>query len=1183
LTLKKFWTEAGILRPRFLEIEGLQSFKNMQCIDFDVLSETGLFGIFGPTGSGKSTVLDAITLALYGNVQRAARGTQGIINSGLNTVRVAFTFDLLKDNSRKTFKAERLYRRKKGSENSAEARTARLSEIAGEIERVVADKPIEVTAKVEELLGLKLDDFTRSVVLPQNKFQEFLLLEKSRKREMLERIFYLEEYGRKLSEKVSKRMSSLKLRLSSIEGAMSSLGDASEKSLIEAESAMKSAVRSKEAIDLELKVLDEKYNEAREVWELVRELEQIEEKENEHLKSSDEINNKKNMYSSSLKAEGLTEYISKYKDAEMNLVTTVEMLAQIDGQLPQIEKQLAETRNAYLKCKEELDKEKPCLIEKKAKLNNALEISKEAESIGQKLDELRKKYILQKKAIELKELDINKGKSELEKIEDNIDACKRNVEKTKVDIDYRNEIYSGVKLEEAIEALENQKNKLKTEHDCLQKKVFEIEEKLADITARKLSAGKVLGQCSRDDVLHSIDNYHNIWAIFENLKAKKAETNEINKKLSTLNIQIGRQSAAVEEAEIERNLSAKRLEQCRQEVDKLNRFCEKNAASAIAKHLVEGQPCPVCGSIHHPNPAVGLMSEQNNETEEKLKNATRLLQETEKELRGREKNCIKLEENLKNLEHQLADVARDLEIKEKEYSDILQSLPHNLQNIDFQRIESELADMYAHNQKKLRALEEVSVLDTEESGKKVQLEGNKENLSAIKRSLDECIAELESRKNTYKEFIVKFNINDAKSELKKLEESERFCGKLQRQLELMQGESKEARSRLERLIEERHSLIQKFTDLDADGRNLKAQKTEKEQKVRELAGGGDIAAEIRLVEERLNSLVNTEMSLQESVKKLEDVFSDMSTRKAALSNQKEIYTKSLEYEARLLNTQLVEKGFENIEQAIKAILSKEEKNSLEAQIAEYERTQRNLQAQREMVQKKLDRRSITPEEWNNISGSYSLAKQKRDEIISLFESAKNSYTIIKNNFEKWVELEKDFMTHSRKYEMLEQIQKLLKGNSFVEFISEERLRYIAKEATETLGILTKHRYALEIDSENGFIIRDNANGGVHRLVSSLSGGETFLASLSLALALSKQIQLKGQSPLEFFFLDEGFGTLDGSLLDTVMDALERISSNQRVIGLISHVPELRNRMSRRLIVEPPRIDGKGSRVSVERA
>ena len=160
--------------------------------------------------------------------------------------------------------------------------------------------------------------------------------------------------------------------------------------------------------------------------------------------------------------------------------------------------------------------------------------------------------------------------------------------------------------------------------------------------------------------------------------------------------------------------------------------------------------------------------------------------------------------------------------------------------------------------------------------------------------------------------------------------------------------------------------------------------------------------------------------------------------------------------------------------------------------------------------------------------------------------------------------------------------KASRGNSFVEYISEERLRYIAQEASQTLAMLTKYRYSLELDTGQGFVVRDNANGGVCRAVSTLSGRD-LLTSLSLALALSKQIQLKGQSPLEFFFLDEGFGTLDSGLLDIVVDALERLSCKERIIGVISHVPELKNRIARRLIVEPPSMGGKGSRVFMERA
>ncbi|KIL41700.1 hypothetical protein SD70_04785, partial [Gordoniibacillus kamchatkensis] len=151
---------------------------------------------------------------------------------------------------------------------------------------------------------------------------------------------------------------------------------------------------------------------------------------------------------------------------------------------------------------------------------------------------------------------------------------------------------------------------------------------------------------------------------------------------------------------------------------------------------------------------------------------------------------------------------------------------------------------------------------------------------------------------------------------------------------------------------------------------------------------------------------------------------------------------------------------------------------------------------------------------------------------------------------------------------LGKLQTVLRGNAFVEFLAEEQLTQVSRAASEQLGRLTRQRYALEVDSAGGFVIRDDAGGGVRRPVTTLSGGETFLTSLALALALSAQIQLKGEVPLEFFFLDEGFGTLDPELLETVIHALEKLHTDKLAVGVISHVPELRARLPRRLVVEP---------------
>lgn len=148
--------------------------------------------------------------------------------------------------------------------------------------------------------------------------------------------------------------------------------------------------------------------------------------------------------------------------------------------------------------------------------------------------------------------------------------------------------------------------------------------------------------------------------------------------------------------------------------------------------------------------------------------------------------------------------------------------------------------------------------------------------------------------------------------------------------------------------------------------------------------------------------------------------------------------------------------------------------------------------------------------------------------------------------------------------MLERLKKLLEGNKFMEYVAEEYLQTVALNASERLLTLTDGRYFLRY--EGGFFVGDNFNGGAFRAVSTLSGGETFLVSLSLALSLSAEICARSLRPAEFFFLDEGFGTLDEKLVDTVMDSLEKLRSEKLAIGIISHVEELKHRIDRKITV-----------------
>jgi exonuclease SbcC len=104
--------------------------------------------------------------------------------------------------------------------------------------------------------------------------------------------------------------------------------------------------------------------------------------------------------------------------------------------------------------------------------------------------------------------------------------------------------------------------------------------------------------------------------------------------------------------------------------------------------------------------------------------------------------------------------------------------------------------------------------------------------------------------------------------------------------------------------------------------------------------------------------------------------------------------------------------------------------------------------------------------------------------------------------------------------------------------------------------LTRQKLKLEVTETNNFQIRDYLNDGQTRSVKTLSGGQTFQAALSLALALADNIQRLTQSKQNFFFLDEGFGSLDKETLQVVFETLKTLRKENRIVGVISHVEEM---------------------------
>ena len=203
--------------PVYLEFSGLNSYREQQNVDFSQLMAQGLFGIFGVTGAGKSTVLDAMTLALFGQVKRAPHQTQGIINAREKRCRVRFVFEL----SGHRYAAERVFERVKGDPFSCGIKSCRLVE---DDSLVLADKNRVMDDEIEKLLNMDCERFCQTVILPQGQFDQLLHMKPSARSSMLEELFHYQEYGESLVRRCREQTRRKEAELSALDEQLSLLG-----------------------------------------------------------------------------------------------------------------------------------------------------------------------------------------------------------------------------------------------------------------------------------------------------------------------------------------------------------------------------------------------------------------------------------------------------------------------------------------------------------------------------------------------------------------------------------------------------------------------------------------------------------------------------------------------------------------------------------------------------------------------------------------------------------------------------------------------------------------------------------------------------------------------------------------------------------------------------------------------
>ncbi|MFB4165883.1 AAA family ATPase [Alteribacillus sp. JSM 102045] len=1130
------------MRPVEITIKGLHSFREKQTVDFSSLCEGGVFGIFGPTGSGKSSLLDAMTLALYGKVERALNNTQGIINQAENSLSVSFTFELGHKGNSSTYLVERKFIRT--NEFNVKTSVCRLLDITKE-PSVIADKTNDVNKQIESMLGLAIEDFTRAVVLPQGKFSEFLKLRGNERRKMLQRLFHLEKYGDELIKKIKSQLQHVMHEKEKAEAEQLGLGEASKEAIKKAEEQFHYWEKELKKTLITKEQTEEKWEEIKQLRAWQNELEKAEQHLKDLEKQKDQIETFKNYIEESSEAESLFPF------AEACLLA--------ENEYNKWSKRAKEAADAFADLtakKEDMDSKWEHFQTEKVKKD------KELASFQQSIDKAEE--------VEKEIAQITKEKHDADT---NLQSLTKELETQQKEADKINA--NLIKYTEAVNKLQEQQTELFISWEE-KNKVFKaatekqhiqhIHENLESLKKEELQRKKQTDKAYDEKV--------------------KAE-HHLHKSQETLNTRFSQvlywyNKTAEDKGWIEEyiyNLQKYLKEQ----TDKENELKVREMTSHLVSQLKDGEPCPVCGSFDHPKPAVLQGTVENTKERfrerEKVEKWISTLQHYQLTMNQREWKLQQLSSSIiGNIQEETgASLAQEEEEnkitfnKDKEWDKKLQR-----KLAQWDREEETLSHLQKSIENELNRF-----LEAKEKKKQQEFEYKSES-KIYKESVDKRIAV----ENEWNKALQLWEENYPFYSFKVLDERYETFQRNEEKLDHLQNRIEDGKKYIEKLQAAYNDLLNKTHALEVKQTQAKTQVEQlcsfikdKKTQLEAILQGRDLKSLNKFVNNETENWENEEEKFKTGLEKLR-------TEKYQKEREKAIADHSYkESVTRLKKSQMDwDKKTESSKKQLspsevkQRILNEEQKEFYLKEIDKFEQEKEKWKRTKQELLHKLSNRYITDSEWENWKQTWYAINTQLDEIRENRGAAFKSLEEIKQKHERYQELEQKRKKWQEKENYYKQLDAVFRGKGFVEFLAEEQLNQVSRLASERLHSLTNGRYAIEVDSNGGFIIRDDANGGIKRPVSTLSGGETFLTSLALALALSASIQLKGQYPLEFFFLDEGFGTLDQELLETVMNALEKLQTNYLSVGIISHVPQLQERLPRKLFVKPAEPGGAGSRV-----
>ncbi|SHM35007.1 AAA family ATPase [Flavobacterium xanthum] len=200
------------------------------------------------------------------------------------------------------------------------------------------------------------------------------------------------------------------------------------------------------------------------------------------------------------------------------------------------------------------------------------------------------------------------------------------------------------------------------------------------------------------------------------------------------------------------------------------------------------------------------------------------------------------------------------------------------------------------------------------------------------------------------------------------------------------------------------------------------------------------------------------------------------------------------------------------------------------------------------------------------TAQFSAFKLKFETQLGIVSALQDNLKRVQAQFVEKADLLAQFELLNTRATNLVTLANMFNASGFVNYVSSIYLQNLADVANVRFHRMTKNQLSLTINSSNEFEVIDYLNNGASRSVKTLSGGQGFQASLCLALALAESVQSLNKNDKNFFFIDEGFGTQDPESVAVVFETLQSLYKENRIVGIISHVVELQERIPRSINV-----------------